>query len=85
MPAPVDRYFVPASESKDEYIARVSVVSAAPALVDEHTARTPAVFVVRRGTTAMTAVTGDDIIFVNELSANVEADHHEQNIQHHGR
>ena len=32
--------------------------------------------------TVSTAVTGDDIIFVNELGANVEADHHEQNIQY---
>ena len=71
---------MPASAPKDVYIARVSVVIAAPALVDKHTARAPAMFVVRRRTTAITAVTGDVIIFVNELSANVEADHHEHNI-----
>ena len=73
---------MPASAPEDEYIARVSVVIAAPALVDEHTARAPAVFIVRRGTTAIAAVTGDDIIFQNELGANVEVDHHEQNIQY---
>ena len=75
---------MPASEPEDEYIARVSVVIAAPAPVDVHTARAPAVFVVRPGTTAIIVVTGNDIIFVKELGANVEADYHEQNIQYPG-
>ena len=76
---------MPASAPEVEYIARVSVVIAAPALVDEHTARAPAVFVVRRGTTAIIAVTGNDILLVSELGASVEADYHEENIQYLGQ